>query len=82
MHRIHFQLDEMLLLLAKANVDKDEFGMPLAGRVLTLINFAEEGNNVSIGISSHGRYLDKISALQAVYPEDTEYHFIVGYDTW
>ncbi len=79
--QVRFQLDEMLLLLAKANVDKDEFGMPLAGRILTLKGFAEEGNNVSIGISSHGRYIDKIGALKAVYPENTEYHFIVGYDT-
>ncbi len=79
--QVRFQLDEMLLLLAKANVDKDECGMPLAGRILTLKGFAEEGNNVSIGISSHGRYIDKISALKAVYPENTEYHFIVGYDT-
>ena len=79
--QVHFQLDEILLLLAKANVDKDEFGIPLAARILTLKRYAEEGNNVSIGISSHGRYIDKISALKACYPEDTEFHFIVGYDT-
>lgn len=79
--QVHFQLDEMLLLLAKANVDKEEFGMPLAGRILTLKSYAGEGNNVSIGVSSHGRYIDKISALKAVYPEGTEYYFIVGYDT-
>lgn len=76
-----FQLDEMLLLLAKANVDKDEFGMPLAGRILTLKSFVSDGNNVSIGISSHGRYIDKVSALEVLYPKETEYHFIVGYDT-
>ncbi len=79
--QVRFQLNEMLLLLAKANVDKDEYGMPLAGRILTLKGLAEEGNNVSIGISSHGRYIDKISALKAVYPENTQYHFIVGFDT-
>ncbi len=77
----HFQLDEILLLLAKANVDKEEFGMPLAGRILTLKSYASEGNNVSIGVSSHGRYIDKIRALKAIYPDNTEYHFIVGYDT-
>ncbi len=76
-----FQLDEMLLLLAKANVDKDEFGIPLAGRILTLKSYAGEGNNVSIGISSHGRYIDKVTALEAIYPIDTEFYFIVGYDT-
>lgn len=79
--RKEFNLDEMLLLLAKANVDKSEFGMPLAGRILTLKRYADAGNHVSIGISSHGRYIDKVSALKAVYPENTEFHFIVGYDT-
>ena len=76
-----FQLDELLLLLAKANVDKDVFGWPLAGRILTLIRYAEERNDISVGISSHGRYIDKVEALNEVYPDETEFHFIVGYDT-
>lgn len=76
-----FELDEMLLLLAKTNVDKEVYGLPLEGRILTLKGYAEEGNDVSIGISSHGRYIDKVSALKGLYPEDTEFHFIVGYDT-
>lgn len=79
--RERFQLDEMLLLLAKANVDKDVFGWSLAGRILTLKHYAEKHNDVSIGISSHGRYIDKVEALRVVYPVDTEFHFIVGYDT-
>lgn len=76
-----FQLDELLLLLAKANVDKAVFGWPLAGRLLTLKRYAENRAGVSVALSSHGRYLDKLSALEAVYPRQTEYHFIVGYDT-
>lgn len=79
--RERFQLDELLLLLAKANVDKDVFGWPLAGRLLTLKRYAENGYEVSVGISSHGRYIDKVEALKAVYPVNTEFHFIVGYDT-
>ncbi len=79
--RERFQLDELLLLLAKANVDKDIFGWPLAGRILTLKRYAENQNDVSVGISSHGRYIDKVTALKAVYPAETEYHFIIGYDT-
>ncbi len=79
--RERFQLDELLLLLAKANVDKDVFGWPLAGRILTLKRYAQNHNDVSIGISSHGRYIDKVEALKAIYPVDTEFHFIVGYDT-
>lgn len=79
--RERFQLDELLLLLAKANVDKDVFGWPLAGRILSLKRYAEDQNNISIGISSHGRYIDKVEALKTIYPVDTEFHFIVGYDT-
>ncbi|MDE0636458.1 MAG: nicotinate-nicotinamide nucleotide adenylyltransferase [Candidatus Poribacteria bacterium] len=79
--RERFQLDELLLLLAKANVDKDLFGWPLAGRILSLKRYAEDQNNISIGISSHGRYIDKVEALKTIYPVDTEFHFIVGYDT-
>ncbi len=76
-----FQLDELLLLLAKSNVDKAVFGWPLSGRLLTLKRYAESRAGVSVALSSHGRYLDKILALKAVYPLQTEYHFIVGYDT-
>lgn len=79
--RVHYHLDEMLLLLAKANVDKDVFGLPLAGRMLILKRFGETQNDISIGVSSHGRYIDKVTALKAVYPPDTEFFFIVGYDT-
>ena len=76
-----YHLDEILLLLAKANVDKDVFGLPLAGRLLTLKHYAETQNNISIGVSSHGRYIDKVTALKAIYPTDSTFFFIVGYDT-
>ena len=76
-----YQFDEMLLLLAKANVDKDVFGLPLAARLLTLKKYVESRPQFSVGVSSHGRYIDKVTALKAILPLDTEFHFIVGYDT-
>ena len=76
-----FQLDELLLLLAKANVDKGIFGLPLAARLVTLKRYAESRPDISVGASSHGRYIDKLTALNALYPQQTEFHFIVGYDT-
>ena len=76
-----YQLDELLLLLAKANVDKTVFGLPLAARLLTLERYTKNREKCSIGVSSHGRYLDKITALKAILPPETEFHFIVGYDT-
>ena len=76
-----YQLDEMLLLLAKANVDKDVFGLPLAARLLTVKKYAENKPKFSVGVSSHGRYIDKVIALKAILPLETEFYFIVGYDT-
>ncbi len=76
-----YGLDELLLLLAKANVDKAVFGLPLAARLLTVKRYAECRQKFSVGVSSHGRYIDKVAALASIFPLDTEFHFIVGYDT-
>lgn len=76
-----YHLDELLLLLAKANVDKPVFGLPLAARLLTVKRYAESRPRISVGVSSHGRYIDKVSALKTMFPPDTEFNFIVGYDT-
>lgn len=76
-----YELDELLLLLAKANVDKSIFGLPLAARLLTLKKYAESQPRISVGASSHGRYIDKVTALKTLFSPDTEFNFIVGYDT-
>ena len=76
-----YQLDELLLLLAKANVDKTVFGLPLAARLLTLKRYTKNREKFSVGVSSHGRYIDKVSTLKVILPPETEFHFIVGYDT-
>ncbi|RKU29767.1 hypothetical protein C6497_05340 [Candidatus Poribacteria bacterium] len=76
-----YEFDEILLLIAKANVDKGVFGLPIEARLLTLKLHAKNQSNISIGISSHGRYIDKIAALKQIYPKHTEFNFIVGYDT-
>ena len=76
-----YQLDELLLLLAKANVDKTVFGLPLAARLLTLKRYTKNREKFSVGVSSHGRYIDKVTALKVILPPETEFHFIVGYDT-
>ena len=76
-----YALDELLLLLAKANVDKTVFGLPLASRLLTVKKYAENRQKFSVGVSSHGRYIDKVAALTSIFPPNTEFYFIVGYDT-
>lgn len=76
-----YRFDELLLLLAKANVDKTVFGLPLAARLLTLESYTESRERFSVGVSSHGRYIDKVTALKVILPSETEFYFIVGYDT-
>jgi len=77
-----FELDEVLLVLAKANVDKEVFGLPLTKRLITLSYYAKKQGNFSVAVSSHGRYIEKIEALKSVFPSKTEFYFIVGYDTF
>lgn len=76
-----FELDEFLLLIAKANVDKDVFGLPIEARLLTLKLHTKNQSYISLGISSHGRYIDKITALKQIYPKQTDFYFVIGYDT-
>jgi len=36
---------------------------------------------LSVGLSSHGLFVDKTAALRKAYPKGTHIHFIVGFDT-
>ena len=76
-----FGLEEILLCLAKSNVDKGVFGFSLADRLFMLNRFAARRGNFSVAACSHGRYVDKIQAMNTAYPPRTEYFFIAGYDT-
>lgn len=73
--------DEVLLLLAKANVDKAAAGLPLERRLGLLARFAESRPNISVAACSHGRFVDKAKAIQPHYPAGTHLAFIVGFDT-
>ena len=77
----NFELDEILLVLAKANVDKGVFGLSLAERLLMLKRYAMNRDDFSVAACSHGRFIEKIEALKAVYPPGTRFSFILGYDT-
>ena len=76
-----FKLDEILLCLAKSNVDKGVFGFSLADRLFMLKRYTAQRDDFSVAACSHGRYVDKIEALKTAYPPRTEYVFITGYDT-
>ena len=76
-----FGLDEILLCLAKSNVDKRVFGFSLADRLLMLKRYAMQRGDFSVAACSHGRYVNKIKAIKTAYPLRTSYLFITGYDT-
>ena len=76
-----FPPDEVLLLLARANVDKPVEGFPLERRLGLLVRFAESRVTFSVAACSHGRFVDKAEAIRRHYPAGTRLAFIVGFDT-
>ncbi len=76
-----FPPDEVLLLLAKANVDKSVEGLPLERRLSMLVHFVESHPTFSVAACSHGRFVDKAEAIRRQYPPGTRLAFIVGFDT-
>ena len=76
-----FPPDEVLLVLATANVDKPVQGFPLERRLDLLTRFAESRPTVSVAACSHGRFVDKAEAIRRHYPPETRPAFIVGFDT-
>ncbi len=72
---------EALLLLSHANVDKTVYAASLAHRLSMLDHYAEPCPEISVAGCSHARFVDKASALRAIYPESTGLFFVVGYDT-
>ena len=79
--QIQFDLEEILLCLAKSNVDKGVFGFSLADRLLMLKRFAMQQVDFSVAACSHGRFVDKIKAIKTIYPPRTSCLFIIGFDT-
>lgn len=80
-----FNFDEIVLLLAKTNVDKALFGADLGQRLAMMVNYAncdtQLGTCLSIAACSHARFIDKAHALRAHIPPDTQIYFLVGHDT-
>ena len=73
-------LNEILLVLDKSNVDKKGFAASLEDRILLVISFFQE-KDISIALSSHGLFLEKLGAAKPLYPPSTKIYFLVGYDT-
>jgi len=76
-----FSPDEVLLVLARTNVDKPVEGFPLERRLSLLARFAESRPTFSVAACSHGRFVDKAGAIRPHYPPGTRLAFLVGFDT-
>ena len=80
-----FGFDEIVLLLAKTNVDKALFGADLGQRLAMMVNYANSDTQLdtclSIAGCSHARFIDKARALRAHYSPNTQIYFLVGHDT-
>ncbi|MDP2953558.1 MAG: hypothetical protein Q8O76_09615, partial [Chloroflexota bacterium] len=74
-------LDEILLLVDKINADKMSFGASLEDRLLLVCHFFKDDADISIGLSSHGLFREKLHALKRLYSPATRTWFLVGYDT-
>ncbi|MSP14255.1 MAG: hypothetical protein EXR62_15025, partial [Chloroflexi bacterium] len=75
----HFQMDEILLELSVVNVDKSVFGADLGQRCWLLENLVKSYPSWTVGLGSHGRFVDKARAIRAVYPSQTNLYFILGF---
>jgi nicotinate-nucleotide adenylyltransferase len=77
-----FSLDETLALAGKSNADKVDYECSLEDRLAMLTLAFADQSRVAIGLSSHAFYVDMLEALERVYPQQTDLHFIVGFDTF
>lgn len=73
----------VLLLLDMMNADKEIFGAPLEDRLYMMFLLCKRFRGVSLGISSHGRFIDKCKALEVLCKGRSDNAiFGVGFDTF
>ncbi|HMG32428.1 MAG TPA: nicotinate-nicotinamide nucleotide adenylyltransferase [Blastocatellia bacterium] len=77
-----FSLGELLALAGVANADKSVYESTLSDRLEMMLAASSEDPRISVGVSSHAFYVDMVDALDDVYPDDTDLHFIIGFDTF
>jgi nicotinic acid mononucleotide adenylyltransferase len=77
-----YELDEVLALAGVANADKRSYECPLEDRLAMLLMSFNDARGVSIGVSSHAYFVDVVEALEPLYSRQTEYYFVLGFDTF
>ena len=75
-----FKLHEVVFVLSKTPPHKSVFGATIEQR-LEMIQIGTAGFPfISIGLCTHGLFLDICTAVQRVYPQNPELYFITGRD--
>lgn len=80
--RAQFALDAVIALAGLANADKSEYESSIEDRLLMLLLALNDDTQISIALASHAFFVDVLDALAAHCEEQTELHFILGFDTF
>lgn len=75
-----FGIHEVLFLLPEVPPHKPIFGASLEQRLEMMQLAVADRPYASVGLSTHGLFLDMYQGLRAVYPPDTEVFFLTGRD--
>lgn len=75
-----FAIHEVLLLLPQVPPHKSIFGASLEQRLEMMQLAVEDRPYISVGLSSHGLFVDMYTGLLGVYPAQTEVFFLTGRD--
>jgi nicotinate-nucleotide adenylyltransferase len=75
-----FGIHEVLFLLPAVPPHKTIFGASLEQRLEMMQLAVEERPYATVGLSTHGMFLDMYQGLLGVYPPDTEVFFLTGRD--
>lgn len=76
----NFGIDEVLFLLPQVPPHKTIFGASLEQRLEMMRLAAADVAHASVGISSHGLFVDMYEGLLAIYPHRPEVFFLTGRD--
>ena len=75
-----FGIDEVLFLLPQVPPHKTIFGASLEQRLEMMRLAAADAPHASVGISTHGLFVDMYEGLLAVYPQRPQVFFLTGRD--
>lgn len=76
----HFGIHEVLFLLPAVPPHKAIFGASLEQRLEMMALAVQDRPYASVGLSSHGLFLDMYRGLQMLYPPHTDVYFLTGRD--